>query len=251
MLEEPFADGNSPLHRRDARVKIVAACVLTLVVALTTSFLVATGALAGACMLLFVARLPGRPVVKHVLAVNIFTLFLWLTLPCTYSSAHGTDSLMTFGPLVLSRDGIRLCALITLKSNALVLTLMALLSTSNIAGLGHGLEGLAVPPRLCFMLLSTYRYIFVIYQEYQRLQRAARMRGFVARTNLHTYKTYSYLLAMTLVKSWNRARRVHQAMLLRGFTGQIVVLRQPKLSGADYLFLLSISVFSATLWVLG
>jgi len=251
MIEEPFADGNSPLHRRDARVKIVAACVLTLIVALTSSFLVATGALADACLLLLVARLPTGRVVKHVLAVNIFTLFLWLTLPCTYSSAHGGDVLIAIGPLVLSRDGIRLCALITLKSNAIVLTLMALLSTSSIASLGHGLEGLGAPPRLCFMLLSTYRYIFVIYQEYQRLQRAARMRGFVARTNLHTYKTYSYLLAMTLVKSWNRARRVHQAMLLRGFTGQLVALRQPLLTGSDYLFLLTISVFTATLVVLG
>ena len=243
MIEEPFAIGDSLLHRRDARVKIMAACALTLIVALTGSFLVATSALITATLLLLVARLRTGLVLRHLLAVNLFTFFLWLTLPLSY----GGDTLTTIGGIIISYDGIRLCALITLKTNAIVFALLALLSTSTIAALGHGLEGLAVPSKLCFMLLSTYRYIFVIHQEYQRLLRAARMRGFVARTNLHTYKTFSHLFAMTLVKSWNRARRVHQAMILRGFNGQLIPLRQPQLTATDYLFLLVLLIFCGTL----
>lgn len=235
MIEEPFATGDSLLHRRDPRVKILTAIALTVVVALTSSFAVAAGAGALALALVLLARLPVLPVLRHLLAVNVFTLFLWLTLPLTYggetTSIHG---------LTISASGIRLAALITIKSNTIVLALTALLSTSTIAALGHGLEGLGIPPRLCFMLLTTYRYLFVIHQEYQRLYRAAIMRGFVARTNLHTYKTLSHLFAMTLVKSWNRAHRVHQAMLLRGFSGQLILLRQPHLNCADYLFLASI-----------
>lgn len=243
MIDEPFAVGTSLLHRRDARVKILAAGALTLVVALTGSFLVAATGLLAATLLLFGARLRTALVLRHLLAVNLFTLFLWLTLPLTY----GGDTLTTIGGIAISHDALRLCALITLKTNAVVLTLISLLSTSTIATLGHGLEGLAVPPKLCFMLLSTYRYIFVIHQEYQRLLRAARMRGFVARTNLHTYRTFSHLLAMTLVKSWNRARRVHQAMILRGFTGHLIPLRQPPLAGADLFFLLALLTFCGAL----
>lgn len=243
MIDEPFATGNSLLHRRDARVKILAACSLIMVMALTGSFLVAGAGFISASLLLLSARLQARLVMRHLLAANLFILFLWLTLPLTY----GGDTLTAMGPISLSSAGIRLSTLITLKTNAIVLTLLALLSTSSIASLGHGLEGLAVPPKLCFMLLSTYRYIFVIHQEYQRLQRAARMRGFVARTNLHTYRTFSHLFAMTLVKSWNRARRVHQAMILRGFTGQLIPLRQPQLTNADYLFLVILLIFSCGL----
>jgi len=222
MIEEPFAIGDSLLHRRDARVKIMAACALTLIVALTGSFLVATSALITATLLLLVARLRTGLVLRHLLAVNLFTFFLWLTLPLSY----GGDTLTTIGGIIISYDGIRLCALITLKTNAIVFALLALLSTSTIAALGHGLEGLAVPSKLCFMLLSTYRYIFVIHQEYQRLLRAARMR---------------------VVKSWNRARRVHQAMILRGFNGQLIPLRQPQLTATDYLFLLVLLIFCGTL----
>lgn len=232
MIDEPFASGNSPLHRRDPRVKIIAAASLTVLVALTSSFVVAAGAGLLALCLLLIARLPLLPVFRHLLAVNFFTLFLWLTLPLTYGGVTNN----AYG-LALSIPGINLAALITLKSNAIALALTALLSTSTIASLGHGLEGIGIPQRLCFMLLTTYRYLFVIHQEFQRLHRAATMRGFVARTNLHTYKTLSHLFGMTLVKSWNRAQRVHQAMLLRGFTGQLVLLHQPQLTSADYLFL--------------
>ncbi len=246
MIEEPFAVGNSILHRRDARVKIIAAGALTLVVALTGSFLVAAGGLMGAVLLLLSARLQLSLVVRHLLAVNLFTFFLWLTLPLTY----GGDTIMLTSGIRLSLDGLRLCALITLKTNAIAGTLLALLCTSTISSLGHGLESLGLPSKLCFMLLSTYRYIFVIQQEYQRLLRAARMRGFVARTNLHTYKTFSHLLGMTLVKSWTRAQRVQQAMILRGFTGRLIPLQQPPLSGSDYIFLLILLSYSSALTAL-
>jgi len=54
---------------------------------------------------------------------------------------------------------------------------------------------------------------------------------------MHTYRTYSYLFGMTLVKSRNRAERVHQAMLLRGFSGKLIPLNPKKPTTADYLFL--------------
>ena len=77
-----------------------------------------------------------------------------------------------------------------------------------------------MPTKLCLLLLFSYRYIFVIHQEYLRLVRAARLRCFKAGTNLHTYRTTGYLFGMTLVKSHHRAHRVRQAMVLRGFQGQ-------------------------------
>ena len=105
--------------------------------------------------------------------------------------------------------------------------MMALLSTSTIAALGHGLEKTGLPSRLCYLLLFSYRYIFVIEQEFRRLQRAAKMRNFIPKTNIHTYRTYGYLFGMTLVKSWDQAHRVHQAMILRGFEGRFIPLCRP------------------------
>lgn len=233
MMEERFAQGNSLLHRRDPKVKVIVATTFITVAAISNSFTVVTMALALASVLTLLARLDAVALLKRLLAANTFTIFLWLTLPLTY----GGEDFVRLGPLALSGEGLYLAALITLKTNTIVLSLLALLGTSRIANIGHALEGLHLPKRLCFLLLFSYRYVFVIYQEYQKLNRAARMRCFIPATNIHTYRTYGYLFGMTLVRSWNRATRVHQAMLLRGFNGRLIPLAQQTVCKNDIIFL--------------
>lgn len=241
-MDERFARGNSLLHRRDPKVKVIVAAAFITVAAISNSFVVVILALALALGLLFLSRLQLRQVGKRLLAANTFTLFLWLTLPLTY----GGEEVIRLGPVSLSGEGIWLATLISLKTNCIVLSLITLLGTSPIASLGNALEGLYFSKRLCFLLLFSYRYIFVIYQEYQKLSRAAAMRCFVPATTLHTYRTYGYMFGMTLVKSWNRASRVHNAMLLRGFDGRLIPLEQQTTGRSDIVFLIiALSIISA------
>jgi cobalt/nickel transport system permease protein len=233
MIEEPFATGTTVFHRRDARVKLISAVTITLILALTSSFLMAGTGCVLTGVLLTLSRPSPRLILRRICRVNTFTLFLWLTLPLTY----GGDTGLTFLFLNLSLEGIQMTTLITLKTNGILFCLLALLATSTIASLGHGLEKLGMPRKLSFLLLFSYRQLFVIHQEYLRLQRAARLRGFIPANSLHTYRTYSHLFAMTLVKSWNRTEKVHQAMVLRGFNGTLIPLNRPQLSRNDYLFL--------------
>jgi cobalt/nickel transport system permease protein len=234
MMDERFAQGNSLLHRRDPKVKVIVATAFITVAAISNSFVVVILALTLALGLLLLSRLDLRQVGKRLLAANTFTIFLWLTLPLTY----GGEEITRLGPVTLSSEGIRLASLISLKTNCIVLSLITLLGTSRIASLGHALEGLHFSRRLCFLLLFSYRYIFVIYQEYQKLSRAAGMRCFVPATTLHTYRTYGYMFGMTLVRSWNRATRVHNAMLLRGFEGRLIPLEQQTVGRSDIAFLI-------------
>lgn len=243
MIEERFASGTSPLHRRDARVKIVGALLFITVVAITKNFTVCGAALLASLLLLISSQLPLGPVLKRLAAANTFTLFLWLTLPFTYGGEH----LLQLGPVALSDQGVRMAGLITLKTNIIVLALITLLSTSSIVNLGHGLETMKVPRRLTFLLLFSYRYVFVIYSEYLRLRRAAQLRCFVPGTNIHTYRTTGYLFGMTLVRSWNRSQRVYQAMQLRGFDGILHPLRTASVTSSDMAFLLLMIAVSASL----
>jgi cobalt/nickel transport system permease protein len=82
-----------------------------------------------------------------------------------------------------------------------------------------------VPDKLVYMMLITYRYLFLLEQEYQRLIRAMKIRNFRPGTNLHTYRTYAYLVGMLFVRASERARRVHWAMVCRGFSGRFTSLR--------------------------
>lgn len=246
MMDERFAQGNSILHKLNPKVKVITAFTFIAVAAVSSSFVTVALALTLALSLILISKLPLIPVAKRLLAANSFTFFLWLTLPLTY----GGESLTLLGFIPFSVEGLRLAALITLKTNIIVLSLISLLGTSPIASLGHALEELYVPSRLCFLLLFSYRYVFVIFQEYNKLLRAAKMRSFSPSTNIHTYRTYGYLFGMTLVRSYNRGYRVQQAMLLRGFNGQLIPLHQLKVTRFDLIFIsifLTITLSIATL----
>ncbi len=235
LPQERFNQGSSLLHSADPRAKILVAAALSLVLACITYVPAAWAGLGLGCVFVLAARLPLKAVFLRLLAVNGFIFFLWLVLPFSYPG----DPAFSLGPLQASDSGLILAGLITLKCNAILLVFIALVATSPVPDLGYALQALGVPPKLCWLLLFTYRYVFVIGSEYQRMHRAARMRGFVPKNSMHTYRTYANLFAMTLVRSWDRSERVYQAMLLRGFNGRFHSLRIFKLRTADICLLLA------------
>lgn len=243
-LPEPFSDGNSLLHRLDPRGRMVVAGAFAILLATTQSHLTALGGLCLALMAVTLGRLPLKKVLTRLAAVNIFILFLWLVLPFSYPGAP----VGRVGPLVATSQGLSLAGLITLKTNAIILALIALVATVPVITLGQALLELKCPAKLAHLLLFSYRYIHVFAQEYHRLIQAMKVRGFRPRTDLHTYRSYAYLAAMLLVRSYDRAERVYQAMLCRGFQGNFYSLKSFSWQRRDSLFV-TISVFS--LLVLG
>ena len=232
-IQEPFSEGSSLAHRLDPRVKIVVAALFSILVAVTKSYAVALGGLVLAILYLALARLPAKQVIMRLLVVNSFIFFLWLVLPFTYPG----DVVWRFGPLAATRQGLIYAGLITIKSDAIVIALIALIATVPIVTLGQAMHNLRLPDKLCHLLLFTYRYIYVFEQEYRRLVQAMKIRGFRPRTNLHTYRSYAYLAAMLLVRSFDRAERVFQAMLCRGFHGTFYSLKSFSWQRRDGIFL--------------
>jgi cobalt/nickel transport system permease protein len=165
--------------------------------------------------------------------VNGLILFLWLLLPFTFKG----EQLFTIGPLVGTKEGVMYASQITLKCNAILLAMIALLATIPIFTLGHAMNQLYFPEKLIHLFLFTYRYIHVIFQEYHRLINAMKIRGFIPQTNLHTYRSYAYLVGMLLVKSYDRAERVHKAMLCRGFSGKYFTLSRFSIKIGDIFYL--------------
>lgn len=232
-IAEPFSEGNSLVHRLDPRGKIITAGLFAALIAVTQSLTAVLGGLALALLWLLLARLPAWKLLGKLLAVNGFIIFLWLVLPFSYPG----EPVWSVGPLTATRQGVWFTGLITLKSNAIIIGLIALIATVPVVTLGQALHSLRLPKKLCHLLLFTYRYLYVFEEEYQRLRTAMKIRGFQPRTNLHTYRSYAYLAAMLLVRSSERAERVFQAMLCRGFRGVFYSLRTFSWQRRDHIFL--------------
>ena len=234
MAIEELTSGDSLIHRLDPRVKIVVAFFYSVVVAVSNRFLVLMLALALGLCIVLLARVPMRELLRRLFPVNIFIVFLWIFLPFTVTG----DRLFSIGPLVGTRQGILYATEISIKSNAIVVVLIALVASTAIFTLGHAMHELRVPKKLVHLFFFTYRYIHVIHREYLRLVHAIKIRGFSPGTNMHTYKTFAYLVGMLLVRSSDRAERVHNAMLCRGFSGRLYSLSQFSLTKTDLVALM-------------
>jgi cobalt/nickel transport system permease protein len=123
-----------------------------------------------------------------------------------------------------------------MKTNAIALATITLLGTSEVFSLAHALVHLRVPMKLVYLFFFFYRYISVMHEEYLRLRRAMTLRSFKPGTNIHTYRSYAYLIGMLLVRSFDRSERIYRAMLARGFQGRFPVMRHFHLHTADVVF---------------
>jgi len=246
MIQEPFAVGVSLLHRLDPRARIVFATAYSCVVAVSHRFLVLLFALVVSILLICLARLSMREVGRRLAVVFWFLLLIWAVLPITFEG----EPLYQAGPLTFTRPGVVLAAQITLKSATILLAFMALIATMTIVTLGQALNRLRLPEKLVHLLLMTYRYIFLINQEYQRLWTAIKIRGFRSGTNIHSYKTYAYLIGMLFVRASVRAQRVNLAMRCRGFKGRFYSLDDFTFSGQNLLFSLLMTALIIGLIVL-
>lgn len=233
MFDEPFARGSTFLHRLDPRFRLAAALLGAVCLAVLRRPETAALGLATAAVLLALSRPPLGALLRRLLAVNLFLVFLWLTVPPTMPG----ETLAAWGPLHFSREGVELATLATLKANAILCLFLALVTSMPSPVIGHALEKLRCPPKLVFLFLFTYRYIHVIADEHRRLNTAARLRGFTPRSNLHTYRTVGQMLGMVLARSYDRSLRVYEAMILRGFEGRFQSVAGFRAGFLDRLFL--------------
>lgn len=233
MFEQPFVR-DAFIRQIDPRARVLLAVLLAVALALLRQVTACCLGLGLGCVLLGLA------------AVNMFILFLWLVTPWT---TPGTV-IWQWHFIRISREGLYLSLLVTLKSNAIACVFLSLVATLPAATLGHALGRLGCPDKLVFLFLFTGRYIHLLAGEWQELVTAARLRGFRPRTDMHTYRTVSSLLGLLLVRSHDRAQRTHEAMRLRGFSGHFHSLDSFCLRPVDVCFaLVTASCLACILWI--
>ena len=107
-----------------------------------------------------------------------------------------------------------------------------------------------VPDKIVHLFFFCFRYIHVIHEEYHRLVNTMKVRGFKPGTNMHTYRTYAYLVGMLLVMSFDRSQRILAAMKCRGFKGKFYILHDYGMKKADYVLGTVTILFSFSLMVI-
>ncbi len=245
MHLEEFSEGRSLLHKLDPRVKILVFSAFSILCAISTGIKNPSLFLLYSLILLFIAKLKMKSVFTRLFLANFFIAFIWIFVPLSYSG----NPYFYVGPLKISYEGFIYALSITIKCNAIIIATIALLSTSSVFSLAHALDHFKVPKKLITVFFLFYRYITVIHEEYIKIKRAVYARGFVPKTNLHTYKTYAYMVAGILIKSYERAEEIYKAMLCRGFKGYFPLLEHFRMKKTDIIFGIASFAIFIFIWV--
>lgn len=221
---------------RDLRLRLAAAFVTVSALSQLHTLSTAAAALAGVCLIAALAGME-RGLWRRLLHVESFVLLLFLTLPFAVAG----EPLLAVGPLTATAEGVDRAALVACKVSASVLVLMTFLGEVDPARLGAALHTLRVPETIVRLFVMTVRYLSLIRAEALRLHEAMRARAFRPGSNRHTWRSYGYLIGMLLVRALERARRVEEAMLCRGYSGRFphAVLAAPGLQ--DWLAFVGLS----------
>jgi cobalt/nickel transport system permease protein len=208
-------DRGSPVHRLDPRAKLVGVLGITLV-AVSTPLAAWPAWVACALALAAVAaaaRVGPGVLWRRARLILPPVLFVAAFLPFVRSGES-----VEVGPVSLSADGLETLASVSAKATIGVVGAVLLGATTTFPSVLQALESLRVPRLFTLIAAFTYRYLFVVLEEVQRMRAALSSRGYRPRHALQATAIGRVATALFL-RSYARGERVYLAMLARGYTG--------------------------------
>jgi cobalt/nickel transport system permease protein len=224
VVLDRWSRGSSPLHRRDARAKIIAVLAFLIVLATAHRSFIPL-ALAYFVVLMaagLVAGLPVFAVLKRAAVVLPFTA--------------------VFAAISVAAGEPMRAAVLVVKSYLSALAVLMLVSTTPLSELLRGMECMGVPRYLLMVVQFLHRYLFVISEEAQHMRVAAQAKsGSMRRALFHgsRFSAAAGALGVLFARSYGHAEGVYQAMLARGFQGHFRTFANPVFRKADAVFVLA------------
>ncbi|SMD10807.1 cobalt ECF transporter T component CbiQ [Sporomusa malonica] len=218
------------IHQLNPTVKLMAALIFILTVTSFPKYEI-TGLLPFfffPAVLISLGDLPTGPILKRLLLVAPFVIFVGIFNPLLDHSP-----VATIGSFVVTGGWISFIS-ITLRLCLTVTTALILVATTGIDALGSALLRIGVPKIIVVQLLFMYRYLHVLIEEFVRSIQAYSLRSFHGEGV--RFKAWGSLLGQLLIRSIDRANRVYQSMLCRGFDGEVRLMRTSTLHTPDIIY---------------
>ncbi len=231
---ERYNDLVSPIHRLDPRIKILSFFILIVAIVLTppTEYIKFALYLSVITVMVFVSKIPLSFILKRSLVVIPFVLVVAVFAPFI-SSNNVSGSVNLVGPAT-ETYGLIVFWNVFIKSWLSVLTVILLSCSTKFPMMLKGLTRLRIPSILIMLLSFLYRFAFVFSDEISGTIRGYRARSFGKK---HSLKVLGNALGSLFVRSYERGERIYQAMVSRGFDGELRTVEKLSLGSLDLFFL--------------
>jgi cobalt/nickel transport system permease protein len=198
-LLSPYLQRPSLIHRLPAIWKLIGAISFVVGTVLLPRAAWTGYTVSGAALLLIagLSRIPPLQLGKRLLSLEPFVL--------------GVALLSLF-----QAGGLTVFLAMLAKSTLCLFCMILLSSTTPMSELLAVLRRFRVPGLLVTTLALTYRYLFLLAHEMERMRRARRSRLFV-RQRFSAWRSTATIIAQLFVRTSERAERVYAAMCARGW----------------------------------
>lgn len=222
--------GDTTIHRLDARSKVLVTLVFIVsvvsfgkyeLIALFPFFIFPV-------VIIALADLPPLYFARKIALLCPFVLVVGI-----FNPVFDREALIQLGPVGISAGWISFVSILV-RSILTVGAAFILVGVTGFTAICQALERMGLPQVFTVQLLFLYRYIFVLAEEGSRASRARELRS-CGRKGLGI-RSFASLVGHLLLRTWQRAERIHMAMLARGFKGEFHAYRQSCFGKAELLF---------------
>jgi len=240
MLLDRYIVGTSPLHRLDARVKV----------ALTVAFIVCASLLPVGAWLALVCLTALAWLAIIVSGIGVWTIGRWALVGVPFLLVAVTviwSVPLGLTTLIATDAGLARFITIVWKGSLSLVMALLLSSTTHFLSVLGALRALGLPRMLVAILGLMYRYLFVLVDEAQRLQRArlcrsAALHGQGGGTVWWRARVTGQMAGTLLVRAFERSERIYVAMLARGYGGELRMIDTPALDRGELRLVLGVGV---------
>ena len=202
FLDE-YAHIKSPLQKIPSQFKIAGLVLFIFLVVLTPiqiwwAYIIYVGML---FVLVLISRLPLTFIVKRLLVIMPFLLILLVSVPFL----HKADRWMIFTRCLM-------------RSMLCCLGIIIVFASTKFTHVLEGFKKLHVPQIIIMIISFMYRYIFVIEDEFLRMQRAFQSRNVRNKKGWFFTRSFANMVGVLFIRAYERAERIYLAMCARGFS---------------------------------
>lgn len=250
-----YFPGNSPIHKMDARMKIVLLFLLIASIFICKNIISLLLVIVFAAVLVLISKIPFKTVMKSIKPLAIIIL-LTSVLNLFYGKG---DVLVELGRLKITLDGIETAVFMAVRIITLVVVSSLLTYTTSPTELTDALERLLKP--LTYMKIDVHslamtmtialRFIPTLVEEIEKIMAAQKSRGADMESGnlIHRAKALIPVLIPLFISSFRRASELAYAMECRCYRGGEgrTKMKIMKLSARDFIALAMIIIFMAVI----
>ncbi len=174
-------------------------------------------------VLLLIEKKYLRKIVKKVVLLNVFTIFL---------------------AIFVSLQNQQMAIELFIRVNLILFFTTTLFFHSQGFDIVRGLNALRVSPLFVSIFYFTLTVIIFLKNEIKNKKNSLKLRGFKANTSMFSYSTFGNIFALLFIKALKKSQELQYCMQSRGYEGKIYLINSNKVNKADILLcFLIVSMF--------